>query len=146
MPLLVTQNYGRGRTAVFATSGSWRWQMQQPLEDMSHEMFWQQMLRWLVSGTYWSGRHEPLRIRFTQTSKPFRSARKFATRTICPSSDAQVEAHIIKPDGSAETVTSAARSCNAGSLHGELGLLFRQALMWWRQWPGEAIRKSDAMP
>ena len=29
LPLLVTQNYGRGRTAVFATGGSWRWQMLQ---------------------------------------------------------------------------------------------------------------------
>jgi hypothetical protein len=25
--------------------------MQQPLEDKTHEMFWQQMLRWLVAGT-----------------------------------------------------------------------------------------------
>ena len=51
MPLLVTQNYGRGRTAVFATGGDWRWQMLQPLEDMTHEMFWRQLLRWLVSDT-----------------------------------------------------------------------------------------------
>ena len=54
-PLLVTQNYGRGRTAVFASAGSWRWQMSQPLDDHTHEMFWQQMLRWLVAGTTWSG-------------------------------------------------------------------------------------------
>lgn len=51
LPLLITENYGRGRTAVFATSGSWRWQMQQPVEDMSHEMFWRQLLRWLVAET-----------------------------------------------------------------------------------------------
>jgi len=51
LPLLITQKYGRGRTAVFATGGDWRWQMLQPLEDMSHEMFWRQMLRWLVSDT-----------------------------------------------------------------------------------------------
>jgi len=25
--------------------------MLQPVEDMSHEMFWRQMLRWLVSDT-----------------------------------------------------------------------------------------------
>jgi len=31
MPLLITQNYGRGRTAVLATGGTWRWQMSQPL-------------------------------------------------------------------------------------------------------------------
>src|SRR5271156_2076517 len=51
LPLLITENYGRGRTAVFATGGDWRWQMLQPLEDMSHEIFWRQLLRWLVSDT-----------------------------------------------------------------------------------------------
>ena len=44
-------NYGRGRTAIFATGGSWRWQMLQPLADMSHEMFYRQLLRWVVSDT-----------------------------------------------------------------------------------------------
>ena len=48
LPLLVTQNYGRGRTAVMATSGTWRWQMSQPLGDTAHDLFWQQLLRWLV--------------------------------------------------------------------------------------------------
>ena len=51
MPLLITRTYGRGRTAVFATGGSWRWQMLQPVADMSHEMFYRQLLRWLVSDT-----------------------------------------------------------------------------------------------
>jgi hypothetical protein len=47
MPLLVTQSYGRGRTAVLATSGTWRWQMSSPLGDPAHDLFWQQLLRWL---------------------------------------------------------------------------------------------------
>src|SRR5580693_4806235 len=51
LPLLITEKYGRGRTAVFATGGDWRWQMLQPVEDMSHEIFWRQLLRWLVSDT-----------------------------------------------------------------------------------------------
>ena len=46
-PLLATQKFGRGRAAVFATGGSWRWQMGQDSKDMSHEVFWQQLLRWL---------------------------------------------------------------------------------------------------
>ena len=50
-PLLTIQNYGRGRTAVFATGGSWRWQMLQPVADKSHEMFYPQLLRWLVNDT-----------------------------------------------------------------------------------------------
>src|SRR6185503_15628405 len=47
-PLLVTQNYGRGRSAVLATAGTWRWQMLQDISDRTHEMFWQQLLRWLA--------------------------------------------------------------------------------------------------
>ena len=49
LPLLVTQNYGRGRTAVMATSGTWRWQMSQALGDPTHDLFWQQLLRWLAA-------------------------------------------------------------------------------------------------
>jgi len=51
LPLLVTENYGRGRTAVLATGGTWRWQMSMPLGDTSHVMFWQQLLRWLAADT-----------------------------------------------------------------------------------------------
>ncbi len=51
LPLLIIQNFGRGRTAVFATGGSWRWQMLQPVADKSHEMFYTQLLRWLVNDT-----------------------------------------------------------------------------------------------
>ncbi len=49
MPLLVTQSYGRGKTAVLATSGTWRWQMSAALDDPSHDLFWQQLLRWLAA-------------------------------------------------------------------------------------------------
>jgi uncharacterized membrane protein len=49
MPLLVTQSYGRGRTAIMATSGTWRWQMSQALGDPTHDLFWQQLLRWVVA-------------------------------------------------------------------------------------------------
>jgi uncharacterized membrane protein len=48
-PLLVTQPYGRGHVYVLATGGTWRWQMSMPLEDLSHEMFWRQLLRAMVA-------------------------------------------------------------------------------------------------
>ena len=51
LPLLVTENFGRGRTAIMATGGSWRWQMSSPLGETAHDLFWQQLLRWLVSDT-----------------------------------------------------------------------------------------------
>lgn len=46
--ILANQRFGRGRSMVLATSSTWHWQMGLPHEDMSHERFWRQMLRWLA--------------------------------------------------------------------------------------------------
>lgn len=51
IPLLITQKFGHGRTAIMATGGSWRWQMSSPLGDTAYDLFWQQLLRWLISDT-----------------------------------------------------------------------------------------------
>lgn len=50
--LLAYQRYGRGRALAFAVQDSWLWQMHAeiPVEDLTHETFWQQLLRWLVNG------------------------------------------------------------------------------------------------
>jgi uncharacterized membrane protein len=95
-PLLVTQNYGRGRTAVFATAGSWRWQMSQPLEDKSHEMFWQQMLRWLVAGT--QGRvisSVPQTVFADEQRIPIRVEAR--DKSYLPLTDGHVEATVMGP-------------------------------------------------
>jgi uncharacterized membrane protein len=48
--VLAAQRYGRGRVLAMPIQDSWLWQMHAdvPLEDMTHETFWQQLLRWLV--------------------------------------------------------------------------------------------------
>jgi uncharacterized membrane protein len=51
LPLLITESYGHGRTAIMATGGTWRWQMSETLGDPSHDLFWQQLLRWLIAET-----------------------------------------------------------------------------------------------
>ncbi|HKG95873.1 MAG TPA: hypothetical protein VKA84_28435, partial [Gemmatimonadaceae bacterium] len=50
-PVLVYQRYGRGLSIAMPIQDSWLWQMHAdvPLEDMTHETFWRQTLRWLVS-------------------------------------------------------------------------------------------------
>src|ERR1700733_1156909 len=103
MPLLITQKYGRGRTAVFATGGDWRWQMLQPVQDMSHELFWRQLMRWLVSDT-------PTRV-VTSIARPvlYDDGRvhlrgEVRDTTHLPTSDAQIQARIVGPDGSAQSV------------------------------------------
>jgi len=103
LPLLVTENYGRGRSGVFATSGSWRWRMQQPLGDVSQETFWRQLLRWVVGAT-------PTRVVASTPDENLEDEGNVALRAEVrdqqyqPASDAQVEAKIINPDGSSETV------------------------------------------
>ncbi len=49
--VLAWQRYGRGKSIALPVQDSWTWQMHVdiPLEDTTHETFWQQMLRWLVS-------------------------------------------------------------------------------------------------
>jgi uncharacterized membrane protein len=51
-PVLAYQRYGRGKAIAFAVKDSWLWQMHHTmaLEDMTHENFWRQLLRWLVDG------------------------------------------------------------------------------------------------
>jgi len=103
-PLLITQNFGRGRTAVFATGGSWRWRMLLPLADKSHSMFYTQLLRWLVNDT-------PRRVvastpqQVLEDQSHVKLHAQVRDRTYLPSADATVEAHILGPEGLAEGVT-----------------------------------------
>ncbi len=98
LPLLITENFGRGRSAIMATGGSWRWQMSSPLGDTAHDLFWQQLLRWLVSDT-------PGRV---AASVPAQMLLDNGAVTITadvrdqqynPAPDAKVEAHILGPSG-----------------------------------------------
>ena len=98
MPLLITQNYGRGRTAVLATGGSWRWQMSMPLEDQSHEAFWRQLLRWMVTDS-------PGQIITSVPSQMLLDDGRLQIsadvrgKDYMPAADARVEAHILGPQG-----------------------------------------------
>jgi uncharacterized membrane protein len=103
LPLLITEKYGRGRTAVFATGGDWRWQMLQPVQDLSHELFWRQLLRWLVSDS-------PTRV-VTSIARPVQYddgrvhlRAEVRDTTYLPTSDAQIQARIVGPDGSSQTI------------------------------------------
>jgi uncharacterized membrane protein len=98
LPMLITENYGRGRTAILATSGTWRWQMSMPLGDTSHNMFWQQLLRWLVSDT--PGRvvaSVPNQMLFDDGH--VKLSADVRDESYLPAPDPQVEAHVIGPDG-----------------------------------------------
>jgi hypothetical protein len=118
LPFLITQNYGRGRTAVLATAGTWRWQMSQPLEDQTHEEFWQQLLRWLVTDT--PGRvvaSVPNQMLFDDGHIQFTA--EVRDKTYLPAADARVEAHILGPAGVAAQIELAPDPNTPGAFHAE---------------------------
>ena len=49
--VLAYQRFGRGKALAFTPVNQWYWQMayEIPLDDMTHETLWQQILRWLVN-------------------------------------------------------------------------------------------------
>jgi uncharacterized membrane protein len=98
LPLLITENFGRGRTAIMATGGSWRWQMSSPLGDTAHDLFWQQLLRWLVSDT--PGRvaaSVPAQLLLDNGAVTLTA--EVRDQQYNPAPDAKVEAHILGPSG-----------------------------------------------
>jgi hypothetical protein len=98
MPLLVTQNFGHGKTAVLATSGTWRWQMSSPLGDPSHDLFWQQLLRWLSADS-------PGQVAATMPQQTLMDEGHVHMTAVArdkeftPAPDAHVSAHVIGPEG-----------------------------------------------
>ena len=112
IPLLVTENYGRGRTALFNTGGSWRWQMLQPVADMSHETFYRQLLRWLVSDTPRPVTGSTPKLLLADESHVKLRA-DVRDKTYMPSGDATVEAHIIG-EGVTENLAMAPEALETG--------------------------------
>ncbi|HKV04817.1 MAG TPA: glutamine amidotransferase [Candidatus Acidoferrales bacterium] len=98
MPMLITENYGRGRTAVLATSGTWRWKMSQPLGDTTHDMFWHQLLRWLVSDTP-GGVVASVSNQALFDDGHIRLSAEVRDKEFKPAADARVEAHVTGPNG-----------------------------------------------
>jgi len=104
VPLLVTENFGRGRTAVLASAGTWRWQMSQPVADMTHEIFWRQLLRWVVTetpGTVLAS--TPRQVLSDETKVRLRV--EVRDKTYQPVANAKVEAHIVGPENLSDMVT-----------------------------------------
>ncbi len=98
LPLLITQNFGRGRTAIMATGGSWRWQMSSPLGDTAHHLFWQQLVRWLVSDTPGHVKASvPAQMLLDNGAVTITA--DVRDREYNPAPDAKVEAHILGPSG-----------------------------------------------
>src|SRR6476660_5341461 len=102
-PLLVTENYGRGRTVLFATEGSWRWKMWLDHNDKTHATFWQQMFRHLVADS--PGQvlaTTPRSVLSDETRVPIRL--EVRDKQYKPVTNAKVQARFLQPDGTSATM------------------------------------------
>ncbi len=98
LPLLITENFGHGRTGIMATGGSWRWQMSSPLGDTAHDLFWQQLLRWVVSDTPGHvSASVPAQMLLDNGAVIFTADVRDPQYN--PAPEAKVEAHILGPSG-----------------------------------------------
>jgi uncharacterized membrane protein len=117
-PLLVTENYGRGRTALFATQGSWRWKMWEYHTSTTDATFWQQMFRYLVNET--PGQvvsTTPKQVLSDDTRVPLRV--EVRDKEYKPVSNAHVQARFISPDGSTATLELSPQPLEEGVYSGE---------------------------
>jgi uncharacterized membrane protein len=118
LPMLITQNYGHGRTALMATSGTWRWQMSQPLGDPAHDLFWQQLLRWLIADS--QGRVSALTsTRALADEGGIQLTAHVRDKEYNFAPDAHVTAHIIGPKGTSAVVDMSRTSNSPGEFQAE---------------------------
>lgn len=116
-PALVTQNYGRGRVAVLG-GVTWLWQMQNPVADKTHENFWQQLLRWTVSGA-------PNRVQASLSKTALADESQLKLRadvrdaSFAPAPDAKVTVRMIGPAGSGGEVDLTPVPTEPGAFEGE---------------------------
>ncbi len=98
-PLLVTQPYGYGRTAVLATASTWRWRMRTPPDDTRHSLFWRHLIR------HFAGAAQPRR-RLSLLADGDRLNVRVALKNsrFEPLTDTAVSVHVTAPDGESYSV------------------------------------------
>ena len=104
-PMLIFQRYGRGKTFAFLPQNSWVWQMHSTIavDDLTHENYWRQLMRWLVDGV--PDQVEPALT--TERVEPGEGA-ILTANIVDPSfvelNDAAVMATVTAPDGTVSDV------------------------------------------
>jgi uncharacterized membrane protein len=98
--VLAMQRYGRGISVALPVQDSWMWQMHADMdvEDLTHETFWRQMLRWLVSdvpGHVVANAGADL----AEPGDPIPLRAEVRDATYLEVNDARVEARVRAPDG-----------------------------------------------
>ena len=104
-PVLTSQKYGRGKAIAFPVQDTYTWQMHAsiPVEDLTHERFWRQMVRYLVEGV-----PGPVDVRTTtERVEPGRAVTIEASvvdKMFIDVNNASVVAHVAGPGNTQSTV------------------------------------------
>ena len=103
--VLAYQRYGRGKALALPIQDSWLWQMDAPVavDDMTHEMFWRRMVRWLVDGV-----PDQVSIQTAvdrvEPGEPMRLTVEVVDPAFVEVNDAQVVATVTSPSGKVSEV------------------------------------------
>jgi uncharacterized membrane protein len=97
---LAFHRYGRGKVLAFPVQDSWLWQLhaKMAVDDMTHENFWRQLLRWLVDGVPGTVTVKPLADRVEPGDTVTLSA-DVVDPTYVALNNAQVVARVTTPAG-----------------------------------------------
>jgi len=133
MPLLITESYGRGRTALLATSGTWRWQMSGAVGDPAHSLFWQQLLRWLAADS--PGRVTASIPQATLLDEGHvKLTAVVRDKEYTPAPDAHVAVHLIGPENVSALVDMSPVPNTPGTFEAD----------WTAEKPGEYVAEVSA--
>ncbi len=119
LPLLVRQNYGRGRSMIFASGGTWRWRMWLPSDDDRHDIFWRQMLRALVVDSAGPVRLTTDRSNYADETRVQLRA-EVRDKRYEPANNARVSATVIPEEGPSRTLALRPSSSEQGVYEAEV--------------------------
>jgi hypothetical protein len=98
--VLAFQRYGRGKALAFPVQDSWHWQMdaRMSVEDLTHENYWRQLLRWLVDGVPDAVDVHTMTDR-VEPGEPVTFVADVVDPSFVELNDARVVAHVTGPTG-----------------------------------------------
>ncbi len=98
--VLAFQRYGAGKTLALAIQDSWMWQMHADVapDDMTHELFWRRLLRWLVDGVP-DQVVASVRRDHVEPGEPIELVTEVVDSTYLRMNNSQVIAEITSPSG-----------------------------------------------
>jgi uncharacterized membrane protein len=96
--ILAFQRFGKGKSIALTTASTWRWRMELEHTDNFHELFWKQMLRWMVSDVT-----NPVSVAAERQSCSMEDAAVIRAEardaSFIPLNNAQIKAQVKTPSG-----------------------------------------------